>query len=227
MNGLNYKYHLSAFSMFDYRSIEDNLAKMSAEGWRIDHAGAFLWRFKKATPLNRKFCVVFSKDSSDYKLAPIENKDLREELCSIDGWTKECQWKQMQILSADKETPELEMDEAVRLESVCASMKKSFIPSWIIGLLCMLILSFSNGIKYFGNSPYCDESTIWAFLITLYTAFIIVIQLLGYVLWVKFSRIKIAEGGTCISAAWHRRLLNVLLVGYLVLLSGYLAGFKA
>ena len=145
--------------------------------------------------------------------------------CNEGGWKKD-EWKQMQIYCANPEAIPMETDEAVRLESVHLNMKKTFIRGWIIALFSMLVLAFSNGMKHFGNSPYSDEGTFWAFLATLYVALTAVVALLGYLYWLKASRKRISEGGTCASAAWHRRLLNVLLIGFLVIIVAYFLDTK-
>jgi uncharacterized membrane protein YidH (DUF202 family) len=226
MNNLESKYRFSFFSMFDYKSIEDNLALMAEKGWRIDHISAFLWKFKRANPSERKFAVVLSGNDSEYKPICLENQEMLEEICIENGWEKEIQWKQMQIFSANKDAIPMETDEAVRIENIHLSMKKTFIPSWLLAILTMLILLTSNSMKYFGNSPYCDEDTVWVLIIASNGAFMIGVALLGYIFWLQASRKKIAEGGTCISAAWHRRLLNILMIGFLIILLAFFADTK-
>lgn len=217
------KYQLSLFPMFDYRDVEQSLTEMAAKGWRIQRAGGLFWKYKRAEPSNSKFCVVYSGGISDYKPAPVETQQLLEELCREGGWEKEIQWKQMQIFSADEETAPLETDEAVRIDSVCRAINKAYLPSWIVGLAAMLTAACFNGMRCFADSPYGDEGALWAFLMTLYAAFIFGFQILGYLFWVKFSKRSILEGGTCVSASRHRRLQNGLLMGVPVLLAGYLA----
>lgn len=226
MSGSNTRYQLSSFSMFDYKSIEDNLTVMAQKGWRIERIGAFLWKFKRAEPSKKKFAVVFPRASSEFESMPAESQTLLDELCMEGGWEKEIEWKQMQIYCADPEAIPMETDEAVRLENVHLNMKKTFILGWILTLFSMLVLAFSNGMKYFGNSPYSDEGTLWAFLATLYVALTAVVSLSGYLYWLKASRRRISEGGTCVSATWHRRLLNGLLIGFLVILISYFADTK-
>ncbi len=212
------KYQLLIFpylTIYDYKSIEDNLTAMAAKGWRTESIGAFLWKFKKSEPSNKKFSVLFTSSTSEYESVSAEKQRLLEELCVKGGWEKEFEWKQMQIFCADQETVPLETDEAIRLENIHRNMKKTFIPNWIRLLLFMLFLAFSSGMKYFGYFPYRDEKTIWAFLITLYSAFIAGFTILGYLFWLKVSRKKISEGGTCASTAWYRRFLIVLVIGFL------------
>lgn len=222
----NTKYKFQFFSMFDYKSIEDYLTSMAAKGWRIERIGAFLWKFKREKPSNKKFSVVFSNSISEFEPITSENQKLLEELCIKKGWEKEIKWKQMQIFCADQRAVPLVTDEAVRLESIHRSMKKTFLPSWIMALFATLMVAFSNGMKYFGNSPYKDELTAWTFLIGLYGAFIAGIALLGYLLWLKASRRKISQGGTCISGAWHRRLLSILLIGFIAIFVGHFVDTK-
>jgi len=210
------KYRLLIFpglTIYDYKSIEDNLTEMAAKGWRSESIGAFLWKFKKSEPLNKKYYVRFTSNASEYE---------SEELCVNGSWEKELQWRQIQIFCADQEAMPLETDEAIRLENIHKNMKETLIPNWTKVLLLMLVITFSNGMKYFGNTPYSDEKTVWAFMIALYGAFIAGVTLLGYLFWLKASRKKISEGGTCVSAASYRSYLIVLVIGFLVTTIGSL-----
>lgn len=218
MSGLDTKYQLVIFpylTIYDYKSIEDNLTAMAAKGWRTESIGTFLWKFKRSEPSNKKFSVLFTNSALEYESASTERQGLFEELCVKGGWEKEFQWKQMQIFCADQEAMPLEIDEAIRLENIHRNMKKTFIPNWTKVLFLMLFLAFSNGMKYFGYFPYSEEKTVWAFLIALYGAFIAGFTLLGYLFWLKVSRKKISEGGTCAGTVWYRRLLIVLEIGFL------------
>lgn len=212
------KYQLLIFpylTIYDYKSIEDNLTAMAAKGWRTESIGVFLWKFKRSEPSNKKFSVFFTSSASEHEPVSTERQRLLEELCVKGGWEKEFQWKQMQIFCADQEAIPLETDEAIRLENIHQNMKKTYIPNWTKVLFLMLFIAFSNGMKYFGYFPYSDEKTVWAFLIALYGAFIAGVTLLGYLFWLKASRKKISEGGTSVSAAWYRRLLIVLVIGFM------------
>lgn len=214
----NAKYQLLIFpylTIYDYKSIEDNLTAMAAKGWRIESIGAFLCKFKRSEPSNKKFSVLFTSSASEFEPVSTERQKLLEELSVKGGWKKEFEWKQMQIFCADQEAMPLETDESIRLENIHQNMKKTFMPNWTKLLFFMLVLAFFNGMKYFGYFPYRDEKTVWAFLIALYAAFIAGFSLLGYLFWLKVSRKKISEGGTCVSTAWYRWFLIVLVIGFL------------
>lgn len=208
MTGLDIKYQLWLSCFFDYRAAEDILNAMYARGWEIQSIGAFLWKYKKIKPANKKFSVCFYNDGLEW---------------SKQGWQKIIEWKQMQIFSAeeDKAIP-LEIEETVRMESMCSAMEKIFIPSWIMAFIVMLILTLDNGIKYFTNSLYCDEGTMWVFVVSLCGDFLAGFSLLGYMFWVKKSKESIANGGRCIRSRWYRNLQNILLVGFFALVIGYI-----
>jgi hypothetical protein len=207
-------------TIYDYKSIEDNLTTMAAKGWRTESIGPFLWKFKKSIPSNKKFIALYTSNSK-YESASTEKQKLFEELCVKGGWEKEFQWKNMHIFIADHDAMPLETDEE-KLENIHKIMKKTFIPNYTIPLIFLLFIAFIYGMKYFGNSPYSDEKTIWAFLLNLYSAFIAGASLLGYLFWFKFSKKKISEGGTCVSTKWYRKLLIVLVIGFLATSIGIL-----
>ena len=205
MSDVKYQFLFPNLTMYDYKSIEDNLTAMAAKGWRVENIGTLLWKFKRTEPSNKKFCVL--------PVSAERQRTLEEYVEG--GWKKEFQLKQMQIFCADQEAMSLETDEVIRLETIHQNMKKTFIPNWTKVLFCMMILTFFNGMNYFRNSSYSYEKTIWPFLVYLYGTFISGCTLLGYMLWFKISRKKISEGGTCISTAWYRNGLIVMIVGFL------------
>lgn len=207
-------------TIYDYKSIEDNLTTMAAQGWRTESIGPFLWKFKRSEPSNKKFFAFYS--NSKYESASTEEQKLLEELCVKGGWEKEFQWKNMHVFIADHDAMPLEIDEAIKLENIYKNMKKTFIPNGTIVLILMLLIAFINGKKYFGNSPYSDEKTIWAFLLNIYGAFLVGASLLGYLFWIKFLKKKISEGGTCVSTKWFRKILILLLVGFVATSIGIL-----
>lgn len=219
MSVLDAKYQVLTFpnlTIYDYKSIESKLTVMASKGWRIENIGAFLWKFKRAEPSNKKFFVVFSDIPSGGKISPTEENQSLGEICIRNGWEREYQWKQMQIFCADQQAILLENDEVIRLENIHQNMKKTFISNWTKVLLLMIIIAFSNGIRYLGSSLYINEKAFWAFLIGIQGAFVAGSSLLGYMLWFKISRKRISEGSTCVSAEWHRRILIVMIIGVLV-----------
>ncbi len=221
MKGLDTKYRFSPFSIYDYRFVEEYFAAMAAKGWMIESIGGFLWRFKKTEPSEKTFAAFFPANASDYKPIPVESDTLLKELCVKGGWERVAEWRQLQVFCAGPEAPPMETDEAVRLESIHRSMKKTFVPAWIFTIIAMLLTAFSNGMRYFGDTSYGKDTAGWFLLISLYTAFTAGMALLGYLIWLKSSRQSIAGGGTCVSAAWHRRLLNVLMIGLAAAFAGF------
>lgn len=222
MSDVKYGFLFPGLTLYDYKSIEDYLTEMAAKGWKVESAGPGLWKFKRTEPSNRKFFVHFASSVSELEPVSAEGQRTFEETCVETGWRKEFQWKQMQVFCADREAMPLEIDGVIRLDNIHRNMKKNFIPNWIKALVFMLLLAFINGIKYFGNSPYRDEKTIWAFLISLYGVFISGAVLLGYLIWFKLSKKKVYEGGTCVSAKWYRKFLIVLLIGFIATSIGVL-----
>ncbi|WP_206460835.1 DUF2812 domain-containing protein [Anaerovorax sp. IOR16] len=208
MTGLDTKYQLWLFSFFDYKGVKDHLNTMYARGWEIQSIGTWLWKYKKIKPANKKFSVCFYNDGLEW---------------SKQGWQKILEWKKMQIFSTeeDKAIP-LEIDEIVRMESMCSAVEKTFIPAWKMALVVMIILTTNYGIKYFTNSPYSDEGTIWIFILSVCGVILAGFSLFGYMFWVKKSKERIDNEGCCMSSRWYRNLQNILLVGFFALAIGYL-----
>lgn len=194
------------------------MAEMAAKGWEIKHIGAFLWEFKRAERLNKKFCVFYAKNDRVDSPIIAESHSTQENLNVENGWRKEIQWRQMQVFSADEESDSLKINETVRFNNACIAMNQTFVPSWVISFAGMMILAILEGIKYFGSSSYCDKGTILVFLIALYGTFLAGVQLVGYLFWVKASKKKISEGGTCASAVWQSGLMKMLMIGFIAVI---------
>lgn len=224
MKTLDTKYSPSLFSLYDYERVEEHLHKMAAKGWQIDKTGSFVWRFKKSIPTNKKYAVVFSKDTSDYDPYPSEGQKMLKYMSEEAGWNKETEWKQMQIFSSTDMNQELETDEQVKLYSIRKSMRKTFIPCWVICLVAMLFFAIQNVLKLQGGNLAAEYETVWAIIITSYAAFVSASILAGYSVWRVLSAKAIEEGRTCISTKWSTVFQYALCAGLLILVVCYLFG---
>lgn len=199
---LDSRYSLALFSLFDYERVEHHLEKMASKGWKIEKSGSFLWKFKREMPQNKKYVVVFSKDTSDYDPFPSERQNILRSMSEEEGWIKEAEWKQMHIFSCTDMNQELVTDEFTRLYSIRHAMKKTYIPCWTIVLVGLLLLALENVIKlHFGNTP--DQyDALWVIAIAICGAFAAATILTSYYIWVLLSEKAIERGCTCKSTKW-------------------------
>lgn len=222
MSDVKYGFLFPGLTIYNYKSIEDNLSAMAAKGWKVENARPGLWKFKRTGLSNKKFFVHFASSVSELEPVSAEGQRTLKETCVEGGWKKEFQWKQMQVFSADQEVKPLEIDEIIRLENTHQKMKKTFIPDWTKVFFMMMILAFFNGRNLFINFSYVDEKKFLLFLGYLCGAFIAGATLLGYLFWFKLSKKKIIEGGTCVSTKWYHLFLIVLVIGFVAASIGIL-----
>ena len=138
------KYRWNTLCLYDYRSVEDHLSAMAAQGWRLEKAGNTLWKYRRADPAPVRYAVTYNVGASQFNPGPTEGQESLEELCNAAGWTKVCDWAQAQIFfTEDKNAVSLETDEALRLQNIHRSMRKNFLPSNLVLLLIGLWMSSS------------------------------------------------------------------------------------
>ena len=229
------KYRWNTLCLYDYRGVEAHLPAMAAQGWRLEKAGNALWKYRRAEPASLRYAVTYNAGASQFNPGPTEGQESLEELCNAAGWTKVCDWFQMQIFSTeDPAAIPLETDEALRLQNIHRSMRKNFLPTnlflLVIGLWMSSSLVYSlvsgNILRLFSSNAHLFSGTLFLLLVLAesYT-------LLHYYRWRKQSRRSIEDGGTCVpinTRAYQRLncggLVLVGLVSALYLLAELLGG---
>lgn len=194
------KYRFETLCIYDYRGVEEHLSAMAAQGWRLEKAGNSVWKYRRSEPGKVRYAVTYSATASQFNPGPTEGQRSLAELCEAAGWTKVCDWFQMQIFSTEDENAvPLETDEALRLENIHRSMRKNFLPVNIIVLIVGLLFSVSflgtlivKPVRIFerGVSLLTGQLFIMVTLLEIYTFW-------HYYGWRRRSRRSIEEGGPC------------------------------
>lgn len=220
-------YRWNTYCLYDYRGVEEHLSAMTAKGWRLERAGNNLWKYRRAQPAEVLYAVTYSAGASQFNPGPTQGQQSLEELCASAGWEKVCDWFQMQIFSTENPSAvPLETDEALRLEGLHRSMRKSFLPTTVVLLAFSLLFAASflyslisgNMYRLFSSNAQLFSGTMFLLLAGLeaYT-------LWHYYHWRKVSLRAVGEGGTCVPLGpGYRRLSAALLALVAVLAAGYL-----
>lgn len=223
MNDVKYRWNM--FCLYDYRGVEEHLSAMAAKGWRLEKAGNALWKYRRAEPASLRYAVTYNAGASRFEPGPTEGQESLEELCNAAGWTKVCDWFQMQIFSTeDTDAVPLETDEALRLENIHRSLGKSFLLTNLILLLLGLFMTYSTFGTLFVRPLRIFESNARLFSGTLFllVALLEIYTFFHYYRWRRKSRRSIEEGGPCasINAKAYQRLncAGLVLVGVLAAL---------
>ena len=199
------------YPLFDYRGVEEHLMNMAAKGWRLERIGPYFWTYRRAEPAQVTYAVTYLPDASQFDPEPSESQESLEELCAAAGWEKVSDWGQMQIFVSERPDPvPLETDEAVRLEVIRRSMKKSFLP-WSRVLLALALVMAALQIKTLVTDPIhllsstggLFSAVLWDVLVVLQAA-----NLLSYRRWCRRSAASVARGGPCAAVGRGLRRLN-------------------
>lgn len=195
------KYRFETLCIYDYRGVEEHLSTLAARGWRLEKAGRSFWKYRRAEPGRKvRYAVTYSADASQFAPGPTEGQKSLAELCEAAGWSKVCGWGQMQIFSTEDENAvPLETDEALRLENIHRSMRKSFLPANIGLLVVGLLLSalflytlFTNPFRIFES-----DSNLFTGIMFLLLSLLESYTLCHYYLWRRRSRRSIEDDGPC------------------------------
>ena len=217
------KYRWNTLCIYDYRGVEDHLAAMAAQGWRLERAGNSVWKYRRAQPAQVRYAVTYSAGASQFNPGPTEGQESLEELCNAAGWEKVSDWFQMQIFSTeDPAAVPLETDEELRLENIHRSMRKNFLPANIVLLLFGLLMSwsflgtlFTKPLRIFQRSASLLSGPLFVLV-----ALLEICTLCHYYGWRKKSRRSIEDGGPCapINTRAYQRLnaVSLILVGLFV-----------
>nr|WP_326165060.1 DUF2812 domain-containing protein [uncultured Oscillibacter sp.] len=222
------RYRWNTLCIYDRRGVEEHLTAMAAKGWRLEKTGNTLWKYRRAEPAEVRYAVTYSAGASQFEPGPTEGQQSLEELCAAAGWTKVCDWCQMQIFSTeDPAAVPLETDEAIRLENLHRSMRKNFLPANFILLAVGLFMSasFLGTLSVKPLQILQRNASLFSGPLFVLVAALEICTLCHYYGWRRRSLRSIAGGGPCapISTRAYQRLnaAGLVLVG--IFLALYLA----
>ena len=202
---MKYTYRMPFFRAMDADAVVQYLERKAARGWRLEEAGNFFWRFRRAQPARLTYAVTYFPDASLYGgIRSPEQQELAD-YCAAAGWAYVTQWLRMQIYCTDQPDPvPLDTDEAQKLETVRAVFRKDrrrnlFLLA-IYLLECILMgYNFSqNPLGYLSSPMALLYVTIWPGLVLLTAK-----SLLSWGIWLRRSRRSVERGGPCISSLFR------------------------
>ena len=135
----NAMYRMESLSPFDLQGTAEHLSAMAAKGWRLEKIGRYFWKYQRAEAAYIHYAVTCPP-------AAEENGDMGDrlffqELCSAAGWEVVTDWASLQIYANPAEIPTpLETDEALRLEMIHQSMRRTYLRDHRNQLFCFVVL---------------------------------------------------------------------------------------
>lgn len=134
------KRRLEPFSFFDHTGISGHLEKMAAKGWMLEKMTNTGWVYRRIEPKALHFAFSYYPKASEFDPEPSEEQRMFHDFCAHTGWKLVCTSAQLQVFYNDRENPTpIETEPELELQAIHASAKKSFIPSYIVLLICALL----------------------------------------------------------------------------------------
>lgn len=189
------------FAPWDADGMARHLEEMARKGWLfrgIDWLGR--WEFAPAEPQQLRFAVAYAPSRSNWRLTPTEAERDLEDICFDTGWRKVAALSRFHIYrSDDPNAPELETDEAVRLDTLHRSLGPAALISALVrtilalGLIALLIRAMADQLPRALSIPMLP----FCFLFALWLIWSEVVPLILYRLWLRKARGAAAAGLPC------------------------------
>ena len=193
----NTKKRMEVFSFYDHAGISRHLEKMAAKGWMIERMSNFGWVYHRIDPKPVKFAVSYYPKASEFDPEPTDEQKTFHEFCAHTGWKLACTSAQLQIFYNEQENPTpIETEPVLELQSIHASAKKSFIPSYLLLLLISIMCGglFVSGMLGDPIGQLASPVKLFTGLCYLVLLILCVVELICYFRWYHKAK-KLAEQG--------------------------------
>ena len=183
------------FSFYDRTGIEKYLESQARKGWVLEKVTPLGWKFRREEPKDAHYTVCYFPGASPYDPEPSEAELTFREFCSHTGWEIVVSNGQMKVFRNENPDPvPIETDPLLELENIHASVKKTFLPVYIMDLI-LGIMQIGLFISRVNISFIGTFSSDWQFFGVLWWPFLIVlcvVELLRYFLW-RRRAIRLAQ----------------------------------
>ena len=174
------------FSFYDRTGIEKDLEKRARKGWMLEKITALGWKFRREEPREVNYTVCYFPGASPYDPEPSEAELIFLDFCRHTGWEMTVSNGQMKVFHNENPDPvPIETDPLLELENIHASVKKTFLPIYIMDLI-LAIMQIGLFVGRVHTSFIGTFSMDWQFFGVLWWPFLLilcVVELLRYYLW--------------------------------------------
>lgn len=214
---------IPSFAFYDRTGIRKYLEKQAAEGWLLEAATNYRWKFRRIEPKKLTYAVVYFPEADLYDPAPGEEELTFREFCAHGGWNLAAGVAQMQIFWTSRENPTpIETDPVLEIENIHKSMKKSGLPGYWCLVLAGILNLIAQGIgmnaglvRYLSNGMNLAGLGAWLILLP-----ICGYRLIGYHVWRRRAMAAAERDGSFLETRASTRIENI---GALTVLFGYTA----
>ncbi len=200
-NKVKTKIRLKLFAAYDYDGIRDEVEKMAKQGWLMEKIGSFYVRHRECPPMDLTCDIVFNRLDCDSE----EGMEERNNISSFfedTGWEEIFTWMQATVFVKEGACNEsLYTDEAMKLQGIHTSMKKSYLKHSTGFLIIGQYFLIQNVYRVFFE-PHREYYNISGIRILFSLGFIFIVffsSIIYYYIWRGLSLRAITRGGSCIS----------------------------
>lgn len=191
------KRKLMSFTFYDRTGIHKKLEEQAAQGWMLENTTGFGWQFRRMEPARIHFAVTYFPSATAFDPEPSEKQQRFLDFCAHTGWELVSSNAQLQIFCnrADHPIP-IETDPEIELQNIHASVKKTFLPVYILNMILPLMqfgLFFQrlrwDPIGELASTPALISLALYAILL-----FFAVSSLGMYLGWYRKAKKAAADG---------------------------------
>lgn len=222
------KRRFETFSIYDRTGIAEHFEKMAAKGWMIERMGNFGWVYRRSEPRALRFAVTYYPKTSEFDPEPTKGQLELQEFCAHTGWTFVCSSGQLQVFYNEQADPTpIETDPVVEVETIHATMKKSYLPVYALWLLICVMNGglWAAGMIRDPLDQLSRSSGMFPGLAYLLMVVLLSLDIFRYFRWHRRAK-KAAERGEFLSTPGTGKIWSVflalVLLGILVWMLRYL-----
>ena len=158
---MKHRFELPLYSFYDHTGMVHRLEKMARRGWILDKMGGMLWRYRQEEPCRLKYAVVYFPEVTGFEPTPPERHLRLQELCAQAGWILAATAGKFQVYcNEDPDAVPLETDPGIQVDIIHRTMKRNFIPSYLLlSLAAVLQLFMQNPRQVFSRDQLLSQ--IW------------------------------------------------------------------
>ena len=216
------KYTMPCFTFYDRVGIQEYLEQQAAQGWLLEQAGNYGWKFRRIEPQKLHFAVTYFPKADFYDPAPSEEEKTFRDFCAHSGWTLAASNAQLQIFYTAEEKPvPIETDPVLEVENIHKSVKKSMLPGyWIMianAILQGVVQTYAfcnHGIRWMSENLNLFFGVFWMVLLVICAGRIVM-----YHRWHK-KAMEAAEDGIFLKPKSFAKVETGIMLALLVLMVG-------
>ena len=224
---MKHRYELPLFSFYDHTGMVRHLEQMARRGWRLDKLGGMLWRYQPIEPRRLKYALVYFPEVTGFEPTPPESHLRLQELCAQGGWQLAATAGKYQVYyNEDPDAVPLETDPGIQVDIIHRTMKRNFIPSYLLLTLAAVLQLFmqisdlnKNYNVWYSGKAYYFSGVSWM-MIPAWGALLLIylLELSRYFWWHHRAKKRAEEGlHTPSPRSWWVQLLAIVLLILLVI----------